>query len=82
MPYRNKHLYYKPILFSHYYKTNTPLIRCISSHLFFSLQNNNIGPNGPIGSAYMMTIGKFATDPEIPVKINIMVRFLYNQEDM
>ena len=45
-----------------------------------SAANMNIGPNGPIGSAYILTIGKFATDPEIPVKINILVRFLYNQE--
>ena len=41
----------------------------------------NIGPNGPIGSAFILTIGKFAIDPsKIPVKINMLVRFLYNQE--
>ena len=40
----------------------------------------NIGPNGPIGSAFILAIGKFAIDPKIPVKTIILVRFLYYQE--
>ena len=40
----------------------------------------NMGPNGPIGSAFILTIEKFAIDPKIPVQINMLVKFLYNQE--
>ena len=39
-----------------------------------------IGPNGPIGSAFILTIGKFSIDPKIPVKTSILVRLLYNKE--
>ena len=34
-----------------------------------TLTNNNaknIGSNGPIGSAFILTIGKFSIDPKIP----------------
>ena len=41
---------------------------------------NNIGPNGPIGSAFILTKGKFTINPKIPVKIKILIMFLYNQE--
>ena len=39
----------------------------------------NIGPNGPIGSAFILTIDMFTTGHKIPVKTNRVVRFLYQE---
>ena len=47
---------------------------------YLTIKSINMGPNGPIGSAFILAIGMFAIDPKIPVKINMLVRFLNNQK--